>query len=482
MEHFGLYIGGSQRPAVGGATFESVDPYTGDAWATLARATAEDVDIAVSCAHTAFLDPTWSALTATERGRLLVRLADLVEVRLDDLVAVESRDNGKSHKELRTALKSMAGWYRYFGGMADKVLGDVIPVDKPQALNYTRYEPYGVVAAILPWNSPLRLGAWKLAPALAAGNTVVLKPSEHTSVSVLVFTELIELAGFPPGVVSIVTGFGPEVVPPLVSHALVRKVSFTGGAVAGSVVGELAAKHTKPCLLELGGKSAQVVFADADLEKAAAGIAAGVFASGGQTCLAGSRLLVHEDVRDDLVELLTARAAALRLGNPADPATDVGPVATATQHKMILNHIERASAQGATRVCGGAPTAGGGQFIEPTIFVDVSPDSDLFKREVFGPVLAVTTFRDEGQAVALSNAVPYGLAAGVWTRDVGRAHRVANEVAAGTVWINSYRNTVPQSPFGGYKDSGIGRESGFQGIHEYLQMKSIWLDLDDGDV
>jgi acyl-CoA reductase-like NAD-dependent aldehyde dehydrogenase len=473
-----MAIGGRQTPACDGATFESVDPFTGEPWARIARGAAADVDAAVRSAHAAFRSKAWSALTASARGELLVRLADIALERLEDLVEVESRDNGKSRKELRAALRTMASWYRYYGGMADKVQGEVIPVDRPDSLNYTLPEPYGVVAAILPWNSPLRLAAWKIAPALAAGNAVVLKPSEHASASNLVFNELFEAAGFPAGIVNVVTGFGPDVVPPLIAHPLVKKISFTGGVAAGILVGELAARQLKPCTLELGGKSPQIVFADADLDRAADGISAGVFASGGQTCLAGSRLLVHSSVHDEMLSRIVDRAKQVRLGDPADPDTDVGPVATAAQHTAIGDHIVRARVSGAVLAFGAEV---GGRFAGPVVFDKVARDSRLFQEEVFGPVLAVTCFDSEQEAIDLANDVPFGLAAGVWTKDLARAHRVARKVQAGTVWVNTYRNTVPQSPFGGYKASGLGRESGFAGIREYLQVKSVWVDLSAGD-
>ncbi|HEX4397198.1 MAG TPA: aldehyde dehydrogenase [Trebonia sp.] len=475
VRELGMMIGGRRTPARDGATFESIDPFTGEPWARIARGGAADVDAAVRNAHAAFHSKAWSSLTASARGELLVRLADIALDRLDELVAVESRDNGKSRKELRGALRTMASWYRYYGGMADKVLGEVIPVDRPDSLNYTVPEPYGVVAAILPWNSPLRLAAWKIAPALAAGNAVVLKPSEHASASNLMFNELFDAAGFPPGIVNVVTGFGPDVVPALIAHPLVRKISFTGGVAAGTLVGELAARHLKPCTLELGGKSPQIVFADADLDRAADGISAGVFSSGGQTCLAGSRLLVHASVHDELLGRIIDRAKRVRLGDPCDPETDVGPVATAAQYRTIEEHIADARASGAVLAFGG--DTGDGRFLGPAVFDQVTPGSRLFREEVFGPVLAVTCFESEQEAIDLANDVPFGLAAGVWTRDIARAHRVARQVQAGTVWVNTYRNTVPQSPFGGYKASGLGRESGLEGIREYLQIKSVWVDL-----
>jgi (Z)-2-((N-methylformamido)methylene)-5-hydroxybutyrolactone dehydrogenase len=472
-----MMIGGRQTPARDGATFESIDPFTGRPWARIARGGAADVEAAVRNAHEAFHSPAWSTATASARGGLLVRLADIALERLEELVEVESRDNGKSRKELRTALRTMASWYRYYGGMADKIGGEVIPVDRPDSLNYTVPEPYGVVAAILPWNSPLRLAAWKIAPALAAGNAVVLKPSEHASASSLMFNELFEAAGFPPGIVNVVTGFGPDVVPALIAHPLVRKISFTGGVAAGTLVGELAARQLKPCTLELGGKSPQIVFADADLDRAADGISAGVFSSGGQTCLAGSRLLIHSSVHDEMLSRIVDRARRVRLGDPSDAETDVGPVATAAQYRAIGEHIASARQAGAVLAYGGHAD---GRFAGPAIFDQVARDTRLFQEEVFGPVLAVTCFDSEEEAIDLANDVPFGLAAGVWTRDIARAHRVARRVQAGTVWVNTYRATVPQSPFGGYKASGLGRESGFDGIREYLQVKSIWIDLAAG--
>jgi len=478
VERFDLYINGSHVPAAGAETFETLDPFTGQAWATVARAGAPDVDRAVRAAHEAFVDGSWPALTATARGQLLHRLGDLVLDSVDGLVRAESRDNGKAHSELAVALRSMAGWYHYYGGLADKVEGRVVPVDKAEVLNYTLYEPYGVVAAVLPWNSPLRLAAWKMAPALAAGNTVVVKPSEHTSTSILGFMRLVERAGFPPGVVNVVTGFGPEVVPALVEHPLVKKVSFTGGSAAGRVVAELAARHFKPVTLELGGKSPQLVFDDADLDRAARGIAAGVFASGGQTCLAGARAIVHTSVHDELVARIVAIADTTVHGDPADGATSVGPVATPEQFERILGRIAGAEREGAKLVAGGVPVEiGPARFVPPTVFTAVEADMELFREEVFGPVLAVTPFESEDEAVELANTVDYGLAAGIWTQDLARAHRVAKRVEAGTVWVNTYRNTVPQSPFGGYKASGLGRESGTEAVKEYLQTKSVWIDL-----
>ncbi len=354
----GMHIGGKEVAAVGSQWFDTVDPFTGHVWAEVARGDTRDVERAVASAHAAFADGPWSELTATARGRVLHRLGDLVLDHLEELVAAESRDNGKSYAELRAALRTMAGWYHYYGGLADKIQGDVIPVDRADALNYTLHEPYGVVAAILPWNSPLRLASWKLAPALAAGNTVVVKPSEHTSTSIVTMMDLLAEAGVPDGVVNVVTGFGPDVVPPLVEHPLVRRVSFTGGAVAGAVVAELAARAGKPVTLELGGKSPHLVFADADRRRAGAGVAAGVFSSGGQTCLAGSRLIVERSVHDELVEQVVAIAERVRFGDPSDPDTDVGPVATEKQFDHILAFIDRACASGSTLVTGGRGRGG----------------------------------------------------------------------------------------------------------------------------
>jgi aldehyde dehydrogenase (NAD+) len=474
-----MYIGGRWTEASSGEYFESDDPFRGKPWALIPRGTSADVDCAVTAAHQAFTSGDWPKLTASRRGALLRRLGDLVTERSAALAEVEVRDNGKLYAEMSAQTAYMAQWYHYYGGLADKIEGAVLPTDKPHTFNYTRYEPLGVVAAIVPWNSPLLLTAWKLAPALAAGNTVVIKPSEYTSASVLEFMKLVEEAGFPPGVVNVVTGFGSDVGSPLVEHPLVAKVAFTGSDATGQRVYEAAARGLKRVSMELGGKSPNIVFDDADLDNAVKGVISGIFAATGQTCIAGSRLLVQQAIHDRFLDRLLAFARTAKMGDPMDAGTQIGPVTNRPQFDKILKYIEIAVGEGAVAVLGGArairPECGDGWFIEPTIFAGVNNRMRIAQEEVFGPVLAVIPFRDEEEAVAIGNDVVYGLAAGVWTRDMRRALTMAERLQAGTVWINTYRAVSYLSPFGGYKRSGIGRESGQDMIKEYLQVKSVWI-------
>ena len=376
-----------------------------------------------------------------------------------------------------TQVNYLSEYFHYYAGLADKIQGDVIPTDKAGVLAFTRREPKGVVAIITPWNSPLTLTSWKLAPALAAGCTVVIKPSEFTSASMLEFAALFAEAGFPPGVVNVVTGFGAEVGAPLVAHPDVAHIGFTGGEIAGQKIYEAAARGLKTVTLELGGKSPNIVFDDADMERAMLGAVAGIFAAAGQTCQAGSRLLVQRNVHDAFVARLVEFAASARLGDPADPETQMGPVATRPQFDKVMSYIDIARREGAQCVLGGRarPDLGGGQFIEPTIFTGVDNRMRIAQEEVFGPVLSVIPFDDEADAVRIANDVQFGLAAGVWTRSLHRALYVIDRIKAGTVWVNNYRATSYTSPFGGYKRSGIGRESGVDAIQEYLETKCVWL-------
>ena len=474
-----MYVGGQWVEPSSGDYFESDDPYRGEPWALIPKGTGADADRAVAAARAAFTTGEWPALTASRRGALLRRLGDLITARSGELARIEVRDNGKLYAEMSAQTAYMAQWYHYYGGLADKIEGAVLPTDKPQTFNYTRYEPLGVVAAIVPWNSPLLLMAWKLAPALAAGNTVVVKPSEYTSASALEFMKLVEEAGFPPGVVNVVTGLGPEVGSALVEHPLVAKVAFTGSDATGQRVYEAAARGLKRVSMELGGKSPNLVFDDADLDNAMKGVISGIFAATGQTCIAGSRLLVQERIHDRFLDMLVRFAQSARMGNPMEADTQIGPVTNKPQLEKILHYIDVAKDEGAHPVLGGAraarPECGTGWFVEPTIFAGVRNSMRIAQEEVFGPVLAVIPFKDEEEAIALGNDVVYGLAAGVWTQNMRRALLMAEKLQAGTVWINTYRAVSYLSPFGGYKRSGIGRESGQEMIKEYLQVKSVWI-------
>jgi (Z)-2-((N-methylformamido)methylene)-5-hydroxybutyrolactone dehydrogenase len=474
-----MFVGGEWIDAESGEYFESDDPYRGEPWAAIPRGSSADVDRAVRAAHKALTSGAWPGLTPSQRGALLRRLGDLITERSKALAEIEVRDNGKLYAEMSAQTAYMAQWYHYYGGLADKIEGAVLPADRPETFNYTRYEPIGVVAAIVPWNSPLLLTAWKLAPALAAGNTVVLKPSEYTSASLLEFMKLVEDAGFPPGVVNVVTGFGPDVGMPLVQHPLVAKVAFTGSEATGQRVYEAAARGLKRASMELGGKSPNIVFDDADLENAMKGVISGIFAATGQTCIAGSRLLVQESIHDQFLDRLVAFARTARMGDPMRPDTQIGPVTNKPQLEKILDYITIARDEGARPVLGGSrasrPECGNGWFVEPTIFANVRNDMRIAQEEVFGPVLAVIPFKDEDEAIAIGNDVVYGLAAGVWTQSIRRALRMADRLQAGTVWVNTYRAVSYLSPFGGYKRSGIGRESGQEMIKDYLQVKSVWI-------
>lgn len=480
MRSYRMLIAGEWCDAESGETFDSINPFTGKVWAQVPRAAVEDVDRAVTAARSAFEGRDWRGLNATQRGALLHQLGELVAEHADELAELETRDNGKLINEMSSQLHYMPEWFRYFGGLADKVEGRVIPIDRPGMFNYTLEEPLGVVAAVTPWNSPLMLGAWKLAPAIAAGNTFVWKPSEHTSASALEFGKLIEAAGFPPGVVNIVTGFGNEIGDALVGHDQVAKVAFTGGDATGASVYQTAARSVKPVTLELGGKSANIVFADADFDNAVKGVVSGIFAASGQTCVAGSRALVERSIYDKFVDAFVDFAKTATMGDPLDKATQVGPITTQAQYEKVLDYIEIAKSEGARCVLGGGPAnrpeCGDGLFVEPTVFVDVDPEMRIAQEEVFGPVLCVIPFADEEDAIRIANNSIYGLAAGVWTRDIGRCLKMASRLEAGTVWINTYRVSSYMSPFGGYKRSGFGRESGLSAIREYLQEKSVWID------
>jgi acyl-CoA reductase-like NAD-dependent aldehyde dehydrogenase len=481
LKKYRQLIGGQWNEPASGVWFESMNPFTGAPWALIPRGGKQDVDRAVAAAKAAFYDGEWPKLTATARGALLSRLGALITAEAGRLAEIETTDNGKLIAEMRGQLTYIPQWFHYYGGLADKIEGRVLPIDKPGIFNFTREEPLGVVAAITPWNSPLLLATWKLAPALAAGNTVVWKPSEFSSVSALEFGELFERAGFPPGVVNIVTGFGAEIGEPLIAHGDVAKIAFTGGDKTGEHVYQLAARGLKRVTLELGGKSANIVFDDADIDQAVKGVVSGIFAATGQTCIAGSRALIHRPILDTFVEQLLALAKTARMGNPLDMGTQVGPITTRPQYDKVLDYIRIAKEEGAVCRLGGSPAkrpeCGSGWFVEPTIFTGVKPDMRIAQEEVFGPVLSIIPFDTEDEAVRIANGTVYGLAAGVWTSSIRRALVMSERLEAGTVWVNTYRAVSYMSPFGGYKRSGIGRESGIDAIHEYLQTKSVWIDI-----
>jgi acyl-CoA reductase-like NAD-dependent aldehyde dehydrogenase len=474
------FIDGTDGPE-SGSTFESFNPATGAAWAVVADGSRADVDAAVASARAA-LEGEWGNLSPTRRGRLLMRFADAIAANAPRIAELETRDNGKLLREMTGQLSVVPDWFYYYGGLADKVEGRVIPLDRRSMLNYTVREPIGVVGIITPWNSPSLLTTMAAAPALAAGNTLVLKPSEVTSASSVELARLAVESGLPPGVINVVTG-GRETGQALVDHPGVAKIVFTGGTAGGKAVASAVGARLGQCLLELGGKSANIVFADAALDAAEAGVLAGIYAAGGQTCIAGSRAFVERPIFDELVDRLTRRAQTIAIGDPTDPATQMGPVATAEQLARVEGFVDEAREGGGEVVAGGGrpEVAGleGGYFYSPTLVTGVAPESRLAQEEVFGPVLCAIPFDDEDEVVALTNGTDYGLAAGVWTNELKRAHRMARRLQAGTVWINVYRALTFNSPFGGYKASGYGRENGIEAIDEFLQTKSVWCELGD---
>ncbi len=474
---YGLYIDGQPEKPASGEYFDTDNPYTGEVWASIARGSAADVERAVAAATRAL--PVWNALKPSDRSRLLLKLADLIDHNSEALAAAEVRDNGKLYTEMLPQVRMAADWYRYYAGLADKIEGSVIPTGKADMFTFTRHEPLGVVALITPWNSPLLLLSHKLATALAAGNVVIIKPSEFTSASTLEFAELFVLAGIPPGVVNVVTGFGSEAGAALVAHPNIAKVAFTGSESGGQMINEAAAREFKHVALEMGGKSPNIVFDDADFDAAVIGAIAGIFAASGQTCIAGSRLLLQRTIHDRFVDRLVEVAGSACIGDPMLTSTHVGPIATQPQYEKVLQYIDIARREGARCVLGGGPYTGpgarGGRFIAPTIFTGVNNQMRIAREEVFGPVLSVIAFDTEEEAFQIANDTPYGLAAGVWTSDIGRALRASERLQAGTVWVNTYRIGGASTPFGGYKHSGIGREGGVEAIKDWVHTKTVWI-------
>ena len=482
MQTYQNHIAGADVPAADGRTFTAFNPTTGGVWGTFALAGASDVDRAVKAASDAFRTGPWGKLSPTRRGRLLMKWGEVIAEHADRIATIETEQNGKLFAEMRAQARIAQDWLYYFGGLADKIEGTVIPLDRQSIFNYTLREPLGVVGVITPWNSPTFIAIMSLAPALAAGNTIVLKPSEITSASAVELARLAELAGIPAGVINVVCGFR-ETGEALVDHALVAKVSFTGSVGAGRAIAARAGQRLVSCMLELGGKSPNIVFDDANLDQAEAGVLAGIFAAAGQTCVAGSRAYIHESIYDALVDRIVKRAQQITIGDPLKEATQMGPVATRMQLEKDESMVQRAVAEGATVLCGGARPAIAefpeGYFYQPTIVHQLKKDNFLMRNEVFGPVLAVTPFKDEAEVLALANDTEFGLAAGVWTHDIRRAHKMARALESGTVWINTYRALTFNSPFGGYKASGIGRQNGIEAVYQYLQTKSVWCELGD---
>jgi len=477
MRQVSMQIGAERR--AGRATFESVDPYTGRPWATVPEADRSDVHDAVRAARTAF-EGEWGALTGTARGRLLRRLGELITEHADDLAVAETQDNGKLLREMGGQVRGLPAWFDYYAGLADKIDGRVVDTGRGDFFGYVQREPVGVVASILPWNSPLLLLTFKLAPALAAGCTMIAKPSEQAPVSILLLAELFAEAGFPPGVFNTVSGASRQVGEWLVSHPGVDHVSFTGSEATGVAVAQAAAGHLAPATLELGGKSANIVFPDADPAAAANGLVAGIFAAAGQTCIAGSRGLIHEDVYDEIVERVADRAARIVMGDPRQPATEMGPICFPGQLQKIEKFVQQARDSGARIVTGGDDRGLGGLFFAPTIIADVTNDAPVCQEEIFGPVLSMLRFRDEAEAIAIANDSRYGLAAGIWTSDIQRTFRMTRKLRVGTIWVNAYRTLNFAMPFGGVKASGFGRENGSEGLHEYLRDKAVWIETTGG--
>ena len=481
MQRYRMLIDGNWVEAGDGKSFKSLNPATGEAWCEIPEATAEDVNRAVEAAHRAFSEGPWARMLPSERGRLLRRLADLLAAKSEELGRIETVDTGKMLKETRWQAKYIAEFYHFYAGAADKLHGETLPIDKPDMLAMTLREPLGVIAAIVPWNSQLFLSAVKLGPALAAGNTVVLKASEHASAPMLEFGRLFEEAGFPPGVVNIVTGHGEPCGRVLTSHPLVQRISFTGGPGSARQIVRNSAENFAEVSLELGGKSPFLVFEDADLESAVNGAIAGIFGATGQSCVAGSRLYLQNSIAERVLDMMVARARAIRIGDPLLEETQMGPLATQGQLARIEAEVAHAQEQGARLLTGGSRPAGlnRGFYYEPTILDCPSQSLRIVDTELFGPVLSVLRFTAEEEALRMANDTRHGLAAGVFTRNTARAMRMSRQLRAGIVWVNTYRVVSPIAPFGGYKESGYGRESGLQAVYDYTRPKTVWINTSD---
>ena len=475
-----MFIDGEWVDASDGGTFDSVNPTTGQTWSRVPEATEQDVDRAVRAAHEAFLNGPWSKTTPTERGKYLRRLADLLADHSEQLGRTETIDTGKMLKETLWQAKYIAEFFQFYAGCADKISGETLPIDKPDLFVFTKREPLGVVAAVVPWNSQLFLVAVKIGPALAAGNTVVLKASEHASAAMLEFGKLIEEAGFPPGVVNIVSGHGEPCGRALTGHRLVARISFTGGPGAARHVLENSKNNFAEVSLELGGKSPFIVFDDANIESAVNASIAGIFGATGQSCVAGSRLYLHDDIADEFLERMVEQARQIRIGDPLLDETQMGPLCTTGQRDTIERELAFAQEEGAEILTGGKrPEGMEGQFFEPTILACPRQDLRIVDTELFGPVLCAQRFKTEEEVIALANDTEHGLAAGIFTQNSARSLRMADAVRAGIVWINTYRVVSPIAEFGGNRGSGYGRESGLQAMYDYTRPKTVWMNMSD---
>jgi aldehyde dehydrogenase (NAD+) len=473
---FAMLIDGQWVPAQSGRTFSCVDPYTEEAWGSIPRADAHDVNRAVAAARRAFDQDGWAQTPAAQRASLLRKLGGLIESNLDALVRHQIWENGRLLKEMQPGTAAIAKACHYYAGLAEIPYGVTIPPSMPNMLTYTVREPIGVIAAITPWNAPLVLLGWKLLPALATGNTLVIKPSEITPASTLILAELIEKAGFPKGVVNVITGYGDPAGHALANHPGVDKIAFTGSTATGRKIAHAAAERFVRTSLELGGKSPNIIFADANLDNAVNGALAGIFSATGQACMAGSRVLIEANVYDEVAERIVTQARRMIAGDPLDPATQLGPLASKAQFDKVMSYLDIARAERVRILTGGRRLERRGYFVEPTVFGDVDNACRVAQEEIFGPVVSLMRFNDEAQALAIANDTSYGLAAAVWTDNLQRAHRVVARLRAGTVWVNNYRLVSHAVPFGGYKQSGVGREMGPDALHEFTELKSVWID------
>ncbi|WNJ93585.1 aldehyde dehydrogenase [Bosea sp. 685] len=475
-----LFIDGRFVAPKSGVYLPSYDPTTAEPWYAFAQGDAADVDAAVRSARAALVDPAWRRMTQTERGKLVRRLAELVLENADELAMIECRDNGKLLKEMRAQMRAIPDSYLYFAGMADKLQGDTIPVNKLDTLNFNLREPIGVVGMIIPWNSPLMMLTGTLAPCLAIGNTIVVKPSEHATASTLALAELVIEAGIPPGVVNVVTGDGATTGDALTRHPGIAKYVFTGSTFTGRKIAGNAAENLVPCQMELGGKSPHVIFSDVDIDKAVNGVVSGVFAAAGQTCVAGSRCFVEQPIYDRFVEALVARTQRIKVGHPQLEDTDIGPLALSAQLAKVEDYVASGVREGAKVAAGGRKPQDGelarGWYFEPTVMTEASNDMRFMREEIFGPVVGVVPFKSEEEMIALANDTEYGLASGIWTQNIDRAMRFARNIEAGTVWINTYRSAAYMSANGGMKNSGYGRRGGFEVMREFSRLKNVVID------